>query len=30
MFIALAVPSGRLADYVGARARRREQAGSVV
>lgn len=30
MFIALAVPSGRLADHVGARARRREQAGSVV
>jgi polar amino acid transport system permease protein len=30
MFIALAVPSGRLADYVGARARRREQVGSVV
>ena len=30
MFIALAVPSGRLADHVAARARRREQAGSVV
>ena len=30
MFIALAVPSGRLADFVGTRARRREQAGSVV
>ncbi len=30
MFIALAVPSGRFADAVGARARRREQAGSLV
>ncbi|MHB8505671.1 MAG: amino acid ABC transporter permease [Acidimicrobiales bacterium] len=30
MFIVLAVPSGRLADWVAARARRREQAGSVV
>lgn len=30
LFILLAVPSGRVADWVGARARRREQAGSVV
>jgi polar amino acid transport system permease protein len=30
MFIALAIPSGRFADAVGARARRRDQAGTLV